>query len=225
MNKALPYILLFVVIASISTTLISRSFRVTKIPNGGKFACENCHVDPGGGGTLNQFGLAVNARVTPNGNQNFWNQSLAAIDSDGDGFSNGAELQDANGSWIVGTNNPGNFNDVTNPGNPLSKPNTTSVAGGDLPLQYKLYGNFPNPFNPTTNIVFEIPQSEIVSLKIYNSNGELIKTLVNENLNAGRYEKLWNGKDNSGIASASGIYFYQLIAGGFNKSAKMILMK
>src|SRR4030042_579532 len=115
MKIILSYIVL-VVIAFSATVLVSRSFRVQKIPNGNKFACANCHVDPQGGGERNAFGQAVEQRVTPNGTQSFWDSQLASLDSDGDGFSNGAELQDPQGVWITGQSNPGNLSLVTNPG-------------------------------------------------------------------------------------------------------------
>jgi hypothetical protein len=165
----------------------------------------------------------VFSRVTPGGNQNFWDSQLASLDSDGDGFSNGFELQDANGTWTSGSS--GDFNLVTNPGDANSKPNQTSVTDIEIPNSYKLLNNFPNPFNPSTKIAFEIPQNESVSLNIYNINGELVYNLVDENLAAGRYEKIWNGKDITGRNVSSGVYIYRLKAGMFDKSARMILMK
>ncbi len=222
MKKGIIYIFIFLVLAT-STILISRSFRVDKIPNGNKFNCANCHVSSAGGGARNDFGQDVEQRVTPGGTENFWDSSLANIDSDGDGFTNGVELQDPNGTWTSGS--IGNFSLVTNPGNANSKPNPTSVENEIVPLKYQLYNNYPNPFNPSTNIAFEIAQPEFVSLKVFNINGELIRTVVNENLPAGRFENVWDGKDESGNQVSSGIYLYRLTAGKFDKSARMILMK
>ncbi len=222
MKKTLIYILPFIVLVSFSY-LSSRDFRVQKIPNGSKFSCANCHVSQFGGGARNAFGLAVESLVTPGGNQNFWTAQFASLDSDGDGFTNGQELQDPNGSWTSGSS--GDFNLVTNPGDPNSKPNPTSVVDEKIPSSFKLLNNYPNPFNPSTRIAFEIPQSEFVSLKVYNISGELIYSLIEENLAAGRYEKIWNGKDNSGRNVSSGVYIYRLKAGQFDKSARMILMK
>ena len=224
MRKTTIYI--FAAFLIITTTLLlSRPFRVDKIPNGGKFSCANCHVDPRGGGPRNLFGQEVETRVTPNGTQNFWDESLASMDSDGDGYSNGEELQDPNGTWRTGEPNPGMLNTVTNPGDPNSKPNPTSVADIEVPTAYKLLNNYPNPFNPSTRIAFEIPKSEFITLKVYNINGELIRNIVEENLPAGRFERVWNGKDNNGREVTSGVYIYRLTAGKFNKSARMILMK
>lgn len=222
MKNKLLYLSAFIIVLSFSF-LNSRDFRVQKIPNGSKFSCANCHVSQFGGGQLTPFGQAVFSRVTPGGNQNFWNAQFASLDSDGDGFTNGQELQDPNGTWTSGTS--GDFNLVTNPGDPNSKPNPTSVVDKEIPSSFKLLNNYPNPFNPSTRIAFEISQSEFVSLKIYNISGELIYSLIEESLAAGRYEKIWNGKDITGRNVSSGVYIYRLKAGMFDKSARMILMK
>jgi hypothetical protein len=221
MNKSLLFTAA-VIVTITATIIISRPFRVTKIPNGGKFQCANCHVDPNGGGTRNKFGQAVEARVTPNGQEDFWGPSLATLDSDNDGRTNGQELGDPAGAWRPGQTDPGNFSLVSNPGDELSTQLGELAA---IPNSYKLLNNYPNPFNPSTRIIFEIPQSEYVSLKIYNINGDLVKTLSNENLSAGHFEKEWDGKNESGNNVTSGIYIYRLIAGKFDRSAKMILMK
>ena len=71
------------------TEVQARSFRVSMLPNGDVNSCANCHVNPAGGGDRNAFGQAVEARVTPNGQEAFWDASLAAQDPDGDGFSSG----------------------------------------------------------------------------------------------------------------------------------------
>lgn len=207
------------------TVLISRDFRVSKIPNGNKFSCANCHVNPFGGGARNAFGKAVESRVTPGGTQDFWDSQLASLDSDGDGFSNGVELQDPNGTWRPGQPNPGNSNMVTNPGDPNSKPSMTLVENELTLYTYKLLNNYPNPFNPETKIIFEIPTNEYVSLAIFDINGKLVKKLVSENLSAGRYEKFWDGKDESSREVSSGVYFYSLTAGHFSQSKKMILLR
>lgn len=96
--------------------LESRPFRVDLIPNGHTFGCGTCHLS--GGGTLrNQFGSAVEEAITPSGE--FWNDVLAALDSDGDGFSNGQELGDPDGDGL-----PDPFAPVSHPGDPLSFPIT-----------------------------------------------------------------------------------------------------
>lgn len=86
-------------------------------------------------------------------------------------------------------------------------------------------GNFPNPFNPTTQIRFAIPENSFVSLKVYNTVGQLVKTLVNENLEKGYHNIEWNATDDSGNKLSSGIYLYRLQAGDQVQTSKMILMK
>jgi hypothetical protein len=86
-------------------------------------------------------------------------------------------------------------------------------------------GNYPNPFNPITQIRFSIPENNFVSLKVYNSVGQLVRTLVNENLNKGFHNYEWNATDDSGNKLSSGIYLYRLQAGELVQTHKMILMK
>jgi hypothetical protein len=96
---------------------------VSNIPNGSAFSCTNCHTTSSGGPT-NWFGedFASHSHV--------WGASLAAIDSDGDTFTNGTELQDPNGTWVKGQPAPGNPALVTNPGDSASRPATTySISG------------------------------------------------------------------------------------------------
>ncbi|MCF8241196.1 MAG: T9SS type A sorting domain-containing protein [Melioribacteraceae bacterium] len=86
--------------------------------------------------------------------------------------------------------------------------------------EYKLYSNYPNPFNPTTNIRFAVPKASDVHLAVYNNLGEKIADLVNDNLEKGIYEVPFTGGNLS-----SGIYIYRLIAGDFVSTSKMILQK
>ncbi|MCK4311596.1 MAG: T9SS type A sorting domain-containing protein, partial [Candidatus Cloacimonetes bacterium] len=88
-----------------------------------------------------------------------------------------------------------------------------------------LYQNYPNPFNPETVIKYQLPVTSRVQLKIYNIKGQLVKTLVSEEQNAGQYSVTWNSRDNFNRPIASGIYFYKLKAGNYEKVKKMILLK
>ena len=94
-----------------------------------------------------------------------------------------------------------------------------------LPHSISLFQNYPNPFNPTTNIRYEIPTASYIEMNVYNSLGEKIRTLVNKQQPAGKYEIIWNGKDDWRNPVESGLYIYQLNAGQFHQSRKMILMK
>ncbi|MEZ4745917.1 MAG: alpha-amylase family glycosyl hydrolase [Calditrichia bacterium] len=96
---------------------------------------------------------------------------------------------------------------------------------GTAPLQFALAQNYPNPFNPTTAISYQLPSISDVNLKIYNTLGQLVKTLVSQKQSAGNYAVQWDGTNDLGERVASGIYIYRLQAGDFIQSRKMILMK
>jgi len=106
----------------------------------------------------------------------------------------------------------------------------TTIAVGieeekELPTTFKLYHNYPNPFNPYTTIRFDIPKFSNVSLKIYNILGQEVKTLVSGKLAPGEYKILWDGRNDYGIRVSSGMYFYRIIAGKFIQTKKMVLLK
>ncbi len=94
-----------------------------------------------------------------------------------------------------------------------------------LPEQVKLQQNYPNPFNPETRITFELPEKGNVKLTIYDIIGSEIKSLINNDLEKGVYHVTWNGKDNSGKNSASGVYIYKLEFNGSVITRKMNLLK
>ena len=96
--------------------LDARECRPELIPNGAVHDCSNCHRSSAGGGTRTPFGEDVRDRVLPGSCARFWNAALAAIDSDGDGRTNGEELGDPDGSWDPGDPQPGDGARVTNPG-------------------------------------------------------------------------------------------------------------
>ena len=92
------------------------------------------------------------------------------------------------------------------------------------PTEYSLMQNFPNPFNPSTTITYDIPQSGFVSLKVYDILGNEIATLVNGYKSAGEYRQVFN-MNNAGRSIASGIYIYRLESGNYVSVRKMILTK
>ncbi|HEX9975094.1 MAG TPA: T9SS type A sorting domain-containing protein, partial [bacterium] len=94
-----------------------------------------------------------------------------------------------------------------------------------IPNKYALFQNFPNPFNPTTTIRFDLPFSGRVALKIYNLRGELVRTLIEEQLNVGSHRVMWDGNDDNGRLQSSGVYFYKLETKDFNAVRKLILLK
>ncbi|OGF05439.1 MAG: hypothetical protein A2509_03675 [Candidatus Edwardsbacteria bacterium RIFOXYD12_FULL_50_11] len=90
---------------------------------------------------------------------------------------------------------------------------------------YKLFQNAPNPFNGQTRISYQLAKPGNVSLKIYNTLGQLVNTLVEGHQQPGIYAAIWNGRDNSGRTTANGVYFYRLEAGDFKATKKMVILK
>ncbi len=95
----------------------------------------------------------------------------------------------------------------------------------EKPLHFKLFQNHPNPFNPTTTIHFELPTETDVLLEIFNIQGQKIKSLVQEKLNAGIHQTIWHGKTDFGTKAVSGIYLYKLKTGDYIRTKKMLLIK
>ena len=98
--------------------------------------------------------------------------------------------------------------------------NSNQDSNSEFPKQLNLYQNYPNPFNPNTNIQFELPFAGNTSLKIYNSLGQLVQTLVDNYLSEGRHNYSFDANQLS-----SGIYFYQLQFGNKSITNKMMLLK
>ncbi|MFH1526992.1 MAG: T9SS type A sorting domain-containing protein, partial [Bacteroidota bacterium] len=90
----------------------------------------------------------------------------------------------------------------------------------DVIKEYSLNANYPNPFNPTTQISYQLPEDSFVNLVVYNSLGQEVKTLVNQNQAIGYYTVEFNAKD-----LPSGIYLYKLASGSFSKVNKMLLLR
>ena len=89
-----------------------------------------------------------------------------------------------------------------------------------IPETFNLMQNYPNPFNPSTTISFSLPSKSFVSLKIFDVIGNEIATIVNQELSAGNYTKQWNAENMS-----SGVYYYQLKAGNFSETKKLVLLR
>lgn len=107
-------------------------------------------------------------------------------------------------------------------------PDVTSIEDDAIVVNdFKLEQNYPNPFNPSTTITYSLPEGSVhsVTLKIYNSLGELVKVLVNTSQSPGKHSIVWNGKDMHGYEMPSGIYFYTLEAGNVIITKKMMLLR
>ncbi len=100
-----------------------------------------------------------------------------------------------------------------------------STDSDQMPQQYSLSQNYPNPFNAETHIRFAIGEVGHVSLKVYNVTGQLVTTLVNEELIPGSYRVSWNGTDQDGRALASGVYFCRMESGEYTQSIKMTFLR
>ncbi len=94
-----------------------------------------------------------------------------------------------------------------------------------VPQVTKLNGNYPNPFNPSTTISFQLAENSPVELVIYNIKGQKVKELINSNLDAGYYKAVWNGKDDQNRSVSSGIYFYKMKSGKYVSTGKCIQLK
>ena len=97
---------------------------------------------------------------------------------------------------------------------------TNISTNGEIPKEFRLYNNYPNPFNPTTNIKFSIPTQGFVTLKVFNSLGKEVATLVNENMSVGTYEVNFDAG-----SITSGVYFYRLQSDNFTETKRMMLIK
>ena len=137
-----------------------------------------------------------------------------------------SELGKARDGWLE-KNYPYSFNHLTNAwkfslnikGANLRKESSEEETEL-LPTEYGLDQNYPNPFNPSTTINYQLPEKNHVSLQIYDILGNLVTTLVNQDIEPGYHSITWNA---SGLAS--GVYIYRLISGSFISSKKLILMK
>jgi hypothetical protein len=313
-------------------------------------SCNTCHTT-GGGTPRNEFGLAVEAVVTANGREVFWGPALAAMDSDGDGVTNGEELGDPDGIWVSGDTPAGHSALVSLPGTAGSTPPhlsqvaslavqldvaeagltfavSRSVSGrmldfswsgstsdeglvtvniksdkraggyyvarltnasdeivgewGSIPVRsgriveldlptggrasvngytaisggmsasklvaspsivepgsllssdaalgagavgrdvatHTLHQNAPNPFNPTTQIRYELPEAGDVRLAVYNNLGQEVARLVDARQTAGPYSVKWNAN-----GMASGVYYYVMEVGSVKQTRRMLLLK
>lgn len=108
--------------------------------------------------------------------------------------------------------------------------NVDEITGVDdgkesVPTEFSLAQNFPNPFNPSTTIRYAVAEKSAVTLRIFNTLGEEIRTLVSDSRERGVYEVAWDGRADNGKEVPSGLYFYQLTAGNFTATQKMLFVK
>lgn len=147
------------------------------------------------------------------------------------GMITSSSMTDANGVaqvtfWISTT--PGVANISASTGiNTISTQVTilNPVSNSTDAINNTLLSNYPNPFNPETTISYSMKEAGAVRIDIFNINGQIVKTLVNENKSVGNHKVVWNGEDEANNRCASGLYFYKMKSGSYSKTNKMILMK
>ena len=139
-------------------------------------------------------------------------------------------------------NTPGNGATVGFSVYAIDGPDTVKVTGDDrmvhvnrydylstesegIPNEFALHENYPNPFNPSTQIRFDLPEMSNVNLTIYNMLGQKVKTYIMQTAPAGYHSLTWNATNDLGVPVSAGVYLYQLQTDGFNKTKKMVLLK
>jgi flagellar hook assembly protein FlgD len=88
-----------------------------------------------------------------------------------------------------------------------------------------LLGNYPNPFNPSTELVFKLPYDGHATLEVFNIVGQRVATLVDEQMSAGEHRVIWNAQSDNGQRVPSGMYFYRLVTESGRETRKMLLLK
>ena len=101
----------------------------------------------------------------------------------------------------------------------------TSQVSSSRPTEFALGPNYPNPFNPSTTITYQLARDQEVVLSIWNLAGQLVRQMVHAPQAAGHYSVTWDGRDAAGSLAANGIYLYQIRAGDYQSARKMVLMK
>jgi len=96
---------------------------------------------------------------------------------------------------------------------------------GLIPDEFALHQNYPNPFNPTTTMRYDLPETDLVNITIYDMLGREVKTLINQTQDAGYRSVIWNANNDYGKPVSAGIYLYQIQAGEYNSTKKMVLLK
>ncbi|MEC7735981.1 MAG: T9SS type A sorting domain-containing protein, partial [Candidatus Neomarinimicrobiota bacterium] len=100
-----------------------------------------------------------------------------------------------------------------------------SIIDETLPIIYKLYNAYPNPFNPIINLRYDLSEDAIVNITIYDMMGRIVSNLVNTYQNAGHKSIQWNATNDLGSPVSAGIYLYMIQAGDFRQTKKMVLLK
>jgi hypothetical protein len=103
-------------------------------------------------------------------------------------------------------------------------PSSIVDSGGTIP-EFRLLLNFPNPFNPSTHIVYVIPTRGEVAIRIYDLRGSLVRKVLSQEQEAGSYSVVWNGEDDHAQAAAAGVYFARVRLNGITRTGKLLLVR
>ena len=98
-------------------------------------------------------------------------------------------------------------------------------SNNGLLVGFAIYPNFPNPFNPITQIRYDLPKNNLVNISIYDIQGRKIRTLINTNQSVGFHSCYWDSKNDLGAIVAAGVYIYSIQTGEFKATKKMVLLK
>lgn len=211
----MKYFFLISAMFFLNFTLSSKDFRVSQIPNGVKYGCQNCHNSPYGGDMLTAFGAQTQAKGMVGGNVVWAN--LYNLDADGDGFTNGQELLDPEGKWRSGDANPGNLSDVTK---------IWDIESFPLSVIWSYFISepvvSPNPSVSNININFDIKKANFISTNVVDMNGNVVKNLDDNHYSNGKVKLTWNGMNEYGIPVPKGAYLVNINIGGHIKAVKVI---
>ncbi|MCX6148641.1 MAG: T9SS type A sorting domain-containing protein [Candidatus Kapabacteria bacterium] len=195
-------IVVFIVYLVNFNVSISEEAWVLRIPNGSKNTCMNCHSSLlGGKNTVIAFGAAFRT------NGLTWNATLAKLDSDGDGFTNGQELQDSAGVWKRNTADPGNSKLVTNPSDKNSKP--TSVEENEN-FSFEILNLFPLPVKEDFSLSIKIKRAGLLDISLYSIDGKFISSLYTGEKAEGEYNFNFNLQSASNSSLSNGVYFIEV---------------
>lgn len=223
--KRISILMLLIVFAFSINVSFARPYRVSQLPNGSKFQCANCHIKVGGGGARNVFGQKVESSFLNGNGDVLWGAELAALDSDGDGFTNGQELGDPEGNWKSGQPNPGDANNLGNPGDKNSKPVMAFVFDADNIPWFADITSFevnPNPVSYISSLSLNLKDNSFLSIEIFSSDGKYIGSLYNGFASAGNMSLNLNlSKMNVG----SGMYIIYATSGNTSIVKKISVVK
>src|SRR5690606_38748107 len=99
------------------------------------------------------------------------------------------------------------------------------VEDAALPEAFALEGNYPNPFNPSTQVRFAVPEAAHVRIEVFNVLGQRVQVLVDQVVEPGHHTVTWDARGSMGEVVPSGVYLYRMEAGGFTETRRMVLLK